>query len=264
MQLPVSLPGGYRTATGHGAWGFASSGALLWLADVLTSGASIHSWAGTHPERRELAGRGRTWAVPAPAHGPGGAHGWVVRHYRRGGAVARWLHDRYLATGTPRPVAELRSSLEASRRGIPTPAVVAGALYPAGAFYRADLVTEEIAGGVDLAEILFADRTKAMDPLLALAAAGALVRRLAETGVRHADLNARNVVLEPRTDGPRAWLVDLDRCRFTAGADRQAGVAMRSRLERSLRKLGSRARRPLGGDAWAALDAGFRSVGGCA
>ena len=141
MPLPVSLPDGYVPVEGLGAWGFARSDAVAWASEVLASGATLHAWAGAHPGRRELAGRGRTWAVPAPRPGPGGARGWVVRHYRRGGAVARWLRDRYLALGEARPVAELRASLEAARRGVPTPGVVAGAVYPAGALYRADLVT---------------------------------------------------------------------------------------------------------------------------
>jgi 3-deoxy-D-manno-octulosonic acid kinase len=262
MPLPVSLPDGYLRVESRGTWGLARTDALAWASDVLASGATLHSWAGTHPERRELAGRGRSWAVPAP--GPGGVPGWVVRRYRRGGAAARWLRDRYLALGVARPVAELRASLEASRRGIPTPSVVAGAVYPVGAFYRADLITEEIPGGVDLAEVLFGERGTPVAPLPALAAAGALVRRLAERGVRHADLNAKNVVLEPCAEGPHAWVVDLDRCRFTAGADRTAGAAMRSRLERSLRKLGARAGRPLARDAWETLRDGPSSTGGAA
>ena len=260
MPVPVSLPDGYLPVAGLRAWGFARSDAVPWASEVMGSGGTLHAWAGAHPGRKELTGRGRTWAVPAP--GPGGAPGWVVRRYRRGGAAARWLRDRYLALGAARPVAELRASLEALRRGIPTPAVVAGAVYPAGAFYRADLITEEIPGSVDLAEVLFGERGTPVAPLPALAAAGALVRRLAERGVRHADLNAKNVVLEPRAEGPRAWVVDLDRCRFTAGADRAGGVAVRNRLERSLRKLGARCGRPLGEDAWSALGSGFAPSGG--
>ena len=175
--------------------------------------------------------------------------------------MARWLRDCYLAVGEPRPVSELRASLEASRRGIPTPAVVAGAVQPAGAFYRADLVTEEIPGGVDLAEVLFGEGGAAVAPLPALTAAGALVRQLAGVGVRHADLNARNVVLQPMGDGARAWVVDLDGCCFTAGLDPAAGDATRRRLERSLRKLEARSGRPLDRDMWAALAAGFTPPG---
>jgi 3-deoxy-D-manno-octulosonic acid kinase len=172
--------------------------------------------------------------------------------------VAHLLRDRYLAVGEPRPLSELHASLEAAGRGILSPAVVAGAVYPAGAFYRADLVTEEIPGGMDLAEILFGEAARPVAPpavprLAALAAAGELVRRLAEAGLRHPDLNAKNIVLEASTGGPRAWLVDLDGCRFAPGASREAGRVMRRRLERSLRTLATRSGRALVEDEWAAL-----------
>jgi hypothetical protein len=134
-------------------------------------------------------------------------------------------------------------------------------VHPAGAFYRADLVTEEIPGGVDLAGVLFGVGSGSVDPLRALTSVGALVRSLAEAGVRHADLNAKNVVLEPRAAGPRAWVVDLDRCRLGVGASPGAGLAMRRRLERSLRKLEARSGRPLGEDAWAALASGLAAPG---
>jgi hypothetical protein len=75
----------------------------------------------------------------------------VVRHYQRGGAVGPILGDRYLSLGRYRPLCETVASLEARERGISTPAVVAGIVYPAGIFYRADLVTEEIPNAVAVA-----------------------------------------------------------------------------------------------------------------
>ena len=260
MPLSVSLPGGYRRVPGPAAWGFACDGAAAWLQERLAAGDTLHAWAGAHPHRRPLAGRGRTWAVAAPVPGPGGAEGWVVRHYHRGGAVARWLHDRYLAAGGARPLVELRASLEVARRGVSTPAVVAGAVYPAGPFYRADLVTEEIPGGVDLAGVLFERRSAAITPSDALSAAGRLVVALAAAGVRHPDLNAGNIVLQAGPAGPRAWVVDLDGCRL-GDASSGAMDALRRRLERSLRKLGARHGRPLDEGAWAALSAGLAAPG---
>jgi 3-deoxy-D-manno-octulosonic acid kinase len=135
-------------------------------------------------------------------------------------------------------------------------------VHPAGALYRADLVTEEIPGAVDLAEVLFGEGGAAVAPLPALTAAGALVRQLAEAGVRHADLNAKNLVLQPMGVGVGAWVVDLDGCGFTSGQDPAAGDAMRRRLERSLRKLGAASGRPMDRDGWAALGAGFAPPGG--
>jgi len=261
MPLPVSLPEGYRGVAAPRAWGFAADAASAWLGEVLGAGETLHAWAARQPARTPLTGRGRAWAVGAPAERHGLVGRWVVRHYQRGGLMAHPLRDRYLAIGTPRPVRELGASLEVSRRGIPTPPVVAGAVYPSGIFYRADLVTEEIAGGRDLAEILFEAGSVVLGAAEALAAAGALVRRLDDTGVFHPDLNAKNVVLQPTSGGVRACLVDLDRCRAGAPATAGPGRAMLARLVRSLRKHGARSGRPLAPASWDALHEGFGARG---
>ncbi|MDP2958931.1 MAG: lipopolysaccharide kinase InaA family protein [Longimicrobiales bacterium] len=256
MPISVSLPDGYRPVTRGGTWAFGAERVLPWLEEVLAAGQTLHAWAASHPERRELSGRGRVFSVPAPL-GARPATRWVFRHYHRGGAVARWLGDRYLALGRHRPLQEARASVEVGRRGIPTPTVVAGAVYREGLFYRADLVTEEIPGAADLAAVLFAGVAPGLDAEAALMAAGALVRRLEAAGVFHPDLNAKNIVLQPDPTGVRAHLVDLDRCTLRPEGARTPVHAMRRRLERSLRKCSGHAGRPLPESAWSALRSGF-------
>ena len=187
-----------------------------------------------------LWGRGSVHAIPAA----GGR--WVVRAYRRGGAVAGpLLGDRYLGRGSGRPVAETLASEEARRRGVPTPRVVAGAVYPAGPlFYRADLVTEFVEGGRELARVLFGAPAGADERGRALAQAGRLLARLAEAGVEHPDLNARNVLLTPGSQ-EGALVLDLDRSRVGPEGVPLSPARMLARLERSLEKLGERAGRAL-------------------
>jgi len=259
----VQTPEGYRLVESAGAWGFALEGARAWLAETLAADP-LHAWAARHPDGRELSGRGRTSSVPAAVRRPTDPDRWVVRHYRRGGVVATWLGDRYLGVGVPRPLRELHASLEARRRGIPTPRVVAGTVHPGPVFYRADLVTEEIPGGADLAEVLFGDASPAVDDEVALVAAGALVRALEDACVLHPDLNAKNVVLLARAGGVHAHVVDLDGCRIGPVGARTWGHPMRQRLERSLRKHEARSGRPLGPRAWAALRARYEARGGAA
>jgi 3-deoxy-D-manno-octulosonic acid kinase len=253
----VTLPPGYEAVSAEGAWGFALSDAVPWAREILAAGGTLYGWASAHPEASTMAGRGRVYSVPAPTPGPDGHARWAVRHYFRGGAVARWLDDRYLAVGAPRPFLEAQASTTARARSIPTPAVAAGAIYRSGAFYRADLVTEHIPRSSDLAEVLFGENRLALPADDALTAAGRLVRGLEKAGVLHPDLNAKNIVLDGAPQGPRAHLVDLDRC-----CARQAGVPapafpMRRRLERSLRKFERRAGRYLPHGAWSALHKGF-------
>lgn len=232
---------------------FARPVAVPWLEALLKGYGEIHLWAGSHPARRALGGRGETWSVPAP---DGASGRWVVRHYCRGGLAAGWLGDRYLAVGEPRPFAEARASQEARRRGIPTPEVVAGAVYPDGIFYRADLVTEEIPHATDLASLLASPPTSVTADD-ALAAAGILVRRLESEGIVHPDLHAGNVVIQTTGDGAQAHVVDLDRCRVRSPGVPAPAFPMRRRLERSLRKLERRRGTPLSSSAWDALRTGF-------
>jgi len=257
MAIPVNVPGGFEPVMGSGGWAFGLPTVLPWLRDVLASSATLHGWAAQHPERRTLTGRGQVFSVPAVAAGPEGAERWVVRHYYRGGAVARYLDDRYLAVGDPRPVRETNAVSEARERGIPTPSVVAGAVYPSGLFYRADLVTEEIPLAADLATVLFHHPDPPVDAETALTAAGVLVRRLERAGVFHPDLNAKNIVLQPGAEGATAHLVDLDRCCPRVVGVPAPAYPMRRRLERSLRKFESQAGRLLPPGAWTALHRGF-------
>ncbi len=257
MPRSVNLPEGYHLVEAGVSWGFAVEDARTWLRETLASDPP-HVWAARHPDRRKLQGRGPASSVPAPARGPSGADRWVVRHYTRGGAMAGWLGDRYLAMGVPRPLLELHAALAARRRGIPTPCVVAGTVHPASLFYRADLVTEEIPGGVDLADVLFGE-ARTVESDAAARAAGALAHALEAAGVLHRDLNAKNVVVHLRGGVVRAHVVDLDGCRVGAPGVWSRGHPMRRRLERSLRKHESRSGRSLDAGIWAALREGFAS-----
>lgn len=267
----MTVGGDLRTVRTADAWGFAVPEATPWLEETLGAGRTLHDWAASRKGTRALRGRGEVYSVPAPAQGPDRRARWVVRHYYRGGAVARYLHDRYFAVGRPRPLREAEAARGARDRGVSTPAVVAGAVYPAGLFYRADVVTEEIPLASDLAEVLFGNNPLVLDPAKALLAVGRFVRGLEHAGILHPDLNAKNLVLRARggeTEGqngedeglPTVHLVDLDRC-----CARDMGVpvpvfAMRRRLERSLRKFEHLRRHHLPRSQWTALRRGFGEI----
>jgi hypothetical protein len=103
-------------------------------------------------------------------------------------------------------------------------------------FYRADLVTDYVAGSRTLAEIMFDDTTQE-ERGAALRAAGELTRRMATIGLKHSDLNSRNILLVGVPDGLEAHLVDLDRCSVPATARPISPEPMLSRLTRSLEKI---------------------------
>ena len=183
-----------------------------------------------------------------------GERRWVLRHYRRGGLVAKLLGDRYLWTGAEhtRAFREWRLLRELRAAGLPVPAPVAARYERRGLVYRADLITEELPTRNTLARAL------AAAPLDAAAwrAVGACVGRLHAHGVHHADLNAHNLLLGP----PGAvYVLDFDRgCIRPRGAWEQAVL---ERLQRSLRKVTSGLPPDRFDDAaWQALLAGMKDA----
>lgn len=213
-----------------------------------------------------LRGRVTAWAIPAP----GGGGEWVVRHAARGGAFAPFLGDRYGRLGTPRPFRELVVSGAARARGVPTPRVVAAAVYPAGFMaYRGDVVTERVPASRDLAFVLFGraaygargwPTASASEVDAALRAAGRAGGALERAGVHHRDLNIKNLLLDGDPAAPRAWVLDLDRARLLARPSPAAGAAMRRRLLRSLEKWERRTGHVLGAGARRALDEGWNEM----
>ena len=155
---------------------------------------------------------------------------WVLRHYRRGGLVARVLDDRYLYSGADRTRAfrEWRLLLRLRAANLPVPSPVAARYTRSGVLYRADLITEELPTRRTLAQSL------AAGPLDAPAwhAIGACVGRLHGAGVHHADLNAHNVLLGP--DGA-VYVLDFDRGRIRPRGSWERAVC--ERLRRSLLKV---------------------------
>jgi 3-deoxy-D-manno-octulosonic acid kinase len=172
------------------------------------------------------AGRGSAARVPAP----GGD--WVLRHYHRGGMVARVLGDRYLWNGAERTrgFAEFRLLAELARRGLNVPLPVAARYRRTGVHYRADLVTRWIDGAQTLAERVRAESANTADA----ARVGACIAEFHAAGAHHADLNAHNILL----DAQRVWLLDFDRGSLRTPA-RSWQLVTLARLRRSLLKLGA-------------------------
>lgn len=183
-------------------------------------------WRTQNMARQDAGGRGGIAVVQSP-HGE-----WVVRHYRRGGMVAGVMGDRYLWSGAERTrgFAELRLLAELARRGLDVPRPVAARYQRNGVHYRADLITQYIAGAQTLAQQL---RGAGIDATSAQRV-GAAIARLHNAGAYHADLNAHNVLL----DAQRVWLLDFDRGELRP-QQRAWQLDNLARLRRSLIKLGA-------------------------
>jgi hypothetical protein len=224
-----AAPEGYRELVSGGNRLVVRSWAAEALAGLVSAGTLL-AWAATQPHD-SMQGRGACYGVTIPA-GSGGdpETAVVVRHNQHGGLLRLVTGDRFLAP-TRAPL-ELANALRLAAAGVPTPELIAYALYPAGpGFYRCDVMTRRLPQGADLPEAWEAAASAPRAALLR--AVAALLRTLAGCGARHPDLNLKNIYL---TAGeiPVAYLLDVDRVLFCPGQD--VATPNFERLARSARK----------------------------
>lgn len=161
---------------------------------------------------------------------------FVLRHYRRGGALGGVLRDRYLwgSLARTRPAREWRMLRALRALALPVPEPAAWRVVRRGRLlYRGDLIMGLIRDCETLRRFL---SKRALDEA-GWRRLGATLRRFHERQVWHPDLNAGNVLIDARG---RFHLVDFDRARRRPGG-RWKGPNLR-RLRRSLEK--QRARDP--------------------
>jgi 3-deoxy-D-manno-octulosonic acid kinase len=197
-------------------------------------------------------GRGAAWFIQY------GGERWVLRHYRRGGFIARLSEDRYFWAGESRvrAFAEYRMLAALAASGMPVPAPVAARYVRHGLLYSCDLITLRIPDARSMGAIL-AERPL---PPESWARVGAAIARLHRAGADHADLNAHNILIDSRD---AVSVVDFDRGRirgeglfsWAQGSWAQGNL---SRLRHSLEKIsaGLPADR-FSGEAWRGLLAGY-------
>lgn len=176
----------------------------------------------------------------------------VLRRYLRGGWAARFSQDRYLFTGyqRSRPVAEFKILLKLWSMDLPVPQPLAAQCVKGGLFYTGSLMTRRIENVEPFAERLLDEPgTHSL-----WSAVGRCIRRFHDSGVVHADLNARNILID---DNDRIYLIDFDRAKIMMGAQNQFESNL-NRLQRSLRKLWPEGHSESLQKGWANLLAAYR------
>ena len=156
---------------------------------------------------------------------------WVLRHYRRGGLIAKFVVDRYVWRGAAatRSFREFRLLQQLVKYELPVPIPIAARYVQAGGSYRADLITQEISGACSLAACL-------RDAPLTIAQwqeVGHVLARFHALGVQHADLNAHNIVFDVDN---AVYVLDFDRGCLCTPQRRWIDKVL-ARLLRSLNKL---------------------------
>lgn len=173
-------------------------------------------------------GRGTSCFISTPA---GEA---VLRHYHRGGLMARLNKDHYLWTGLTRTRAwqELHLTHQLHQLKLPVPQPLAARIQRSGLTYQADLLTLRLPDVQPLAEHLLAGN---IQPQL-LHSVGQTIRRFHAAGLNHVDLNPRNLLVQSASC--QVWLIDFDRCFMQTPRPRPDHPNLQ-RLQRALHKLNS-------------------------
>jgi 3-deoxy-D-manno-octulosonic acid kinase len=145
----------------------------------------------------------------------------VVRRLMHGGLLRHVTGWRFVSPR--RTLRELEVSLHLASHGVPTPEILAVRVQRQGWFHRIDVITRLVPDSVDLLTFLENPRPECGD---IMQGAGALIRRMHDLGVYHADLHIKNIL---RDSGGGLWLLDLDKaCRF----DEVPGIMKRLNLRR--------------------------------
>jgi len=165
----------------------------------------------------------------------------VLREYRRGGAARHLSRRHYVNLGLhrSRPMREFGLLCELEARGLPVSRAYAAQRVRFGPLERSMLITRRVPGQT-LAARLVASGGVGDEALLS--AVGSCLARFHAQGVRHADLNAHNIMVDTGEDEPPVTLIDFDRGRIEDRRIRtlqppRFALANLQRLARSFERL---------------------------
>jgi 3-deoxy-D-manno-octulosonic acid kinase len=194
-----------------------------------------------------IGGRGGSCLIDTDGHRA------VLRRYRRGGGVARFLEDQYLWMGLAltRPWQEWEILERARGAGLPVPEPVAACACRSFLWYRAALVTAYLEDTEMMTQRLRREKL----PKDCWYQLGLLIKRLHAEGIRHADLTSDNVLMDSKNN---FYLVDFDKARVMKQIDDWQWQPL-DRFQRSMKKRHQQRAMNFDADDWQVLMDGYQS-----
>ena len=233
---PFTPPPGFtlvRLPTGPAWFSPKSKAPILKLWEQLNPKLPLHKVAPRHPQRRLYPGRAPVTALPCPGLGE-----IVVRPCLHGGLWGKVAQDLYF--GSERAHREITRCQKLHQEKIPTPKILAVCFYPVGPWWRIDVLTSFVPESRDLASFL-SKRPTPSERHRAFSAVRKLLDQCTRQGIRHPDLNARNLLLSGLVTPPiSAWLLDVDAIQWGLNPSSDLATTNQNRLLRSLLKLARR------------------------
>ena len=228
--------------------------AIVYDAEVMESPGvgyfSVDFWKSQQALDGEAVGRGSAWFINAPFGS------LVLRRYLRGGWAAKLSRKSYFFTtvSRSRPFREYHLMASLFELGLPVPRPVAALCEFHGVISTGAILTSRIPMAQTLADILPGKHDNPDLDEGFWGSVGKCIRQFHDAGVWHADLNARNILLDAEL---KVFLIDFDRARFTPGKAVQ-GQGNLKRLKRSLVKFWPEKTPSEMETAWSQLEAGYR------
>ena len=226
---------------------------IVYDADVMDAPNSdyfdVDFWRSQQLLNGEAKGRGSAWFIDSP-FGP-----VVLRQYLRGGWAAKFSRQGYFFTSVSRsrPFREFYLLAALCQKGLPVPRPVAALIQHHGMISTGAILTARISSAQTLADIFTDDHSFPGRADNFWSSVGQCVRQFHNAGVWHADLNARNILVNADW---QISLIDFDRARYKPGKVIN-GQANLNRLKRSLDKLWPQEKRSDLKPAWDQLLAGY-------
>ncbi|MEE2763359.1 MAG: 3-deoxy-D-manno-octulosonic acid kinase [Pseudomonadota bacterium] len=205
------------------------------------------------------------WGARARAVGTGGrGSAWfldtqkgamVLRHYLRGGFMAKLYDDSYTFLGyqRTRSFQEFRLLQALSGLGLPVPEPIGAWVRRVGILrYEARILIRRIPDAVPLPE------AKVLSAPELWRDVGQVIRRFHDAGLDHADLNCDNILVAPE----QIYLIDFDKCRLREKASPAARWKQHNlaRLGRSVQKRCANLPASTRTRLWQALKEGYLSA----
>ncbi len=164
----------------------------------------------------------------------------IVKHYEHGGLFRKITRDIFL--GNSRPFRELVVLELASQKGIPVPEVLAARVDRIfGPFYKGEIVYKEIPDSANLLEYLKRLNERPMGERISLKrkiinSLAQAIKKMHISGIYHADLNVKNVLIQNRGEAPRIYLVDFDCSKIKKNLPLRVRIKNLARFNRSCEK----------------------------
>jgi len=164
----------------------------------------------------------------------------IIKHYEHGGLFRKITKDIFL--GSSRPFRELAILEAAGQKGIPVPEVLAASVDRIfGPFHKGEIVYKEIPDSANLLEYLKGLNERPMGEKISLKreiinSLAQAIKKMHTSGIYHADLNVKNVLIQNRGEAPRIYLVDFDCSKIKKNLSLRVRIKNLARFNRSCEK----------------------------